>query len=60
MFTSWIEVIWTLVAIPVIFYVIAALFTITKQLERISKHLNIPDDDFEKISNEEMEKELEN
>jgi predicted membrane protein len=59
MFTSIFELIWTIVAIPIIFYVIYRLSTISKQLEQISKHLNIQDDEIEKISNEEIERELE-
>ncbi|WP_042150265.1 hypothetical protein [Paucisalibacillus sp. EB02] len=58
MFTSWFELIWTLIAIPVIFYVFYRLSTISKQLEVISKQLNIKDDELEKISIEEIEREL--
>lgn len=42
-----------------ILYVIYSLSTIKNQLKQISKHLNVKDDDIERVSNEEIEKELE-
>lgn len=59
MFISLAGLIWSIVAIPIIFYVIYRLSTMSKQLEQIAKHLNIQDDDIVKMSNEEIEKELE-
>ncbi|WML46760.1 hypothetical protein RCG23_14035 [Neobacillus sp. PS3-34] len=46
--------------IAIIFYVIFSLSTIKYQLKLISKHLNVKEEEIEKLSNEEIEKELEN
>lgn len=53
-------VLWSIVSILFILYVVYSLSTIKYQLKQISKHLNIKDDETEKVSNEEIEKELEN
>jgi cell division protein FtsL len=50
---------WGVVAILFIIYIIYSLSTIKYQLSQISKHLNIKDVEDEKLSNEEIEKELE-
>lgn len=59
MFISLAGLIWSIIAIPIIIYVLYRLSTMSKQLEQISKHLNIKEDDIEEVSNEEIEKELE-
>lgn len=59
MFISLAELTWTILAIPIIFYICYRLSTINRQLEKISKHLNIQEDEIEEVSNEEIEKELE-
>lgn len=50
---------WLILAVIFILYVIYSLSTIKYQLKLITKHLNIKDDEIEKVSNEEIEKELE-
>jgi hypothetical protein len=47
------------ISILFIFYAIYSLSAIKNQLKQISKHLNVKDDDIERVSNEEIEKELE-
>ena len=49
----------SIVVILFILYVIYSLSTIKYQLKQISKHLNVNDDEIERVSNEEIEKELE-
>ncbi|TRM10872.1 hypothetical protein FH966_03575 [Lentibacillus cibarius] len=50
-----------IILILFIIYVVFSLITIKYQLKLISDHLNIKDnDDKEKVSNEDIEKELEN
>lgn len=51
---------WLVLGISILFilYVIHSLSTIKNQLKQISKHLNVKDD-IERVSNEEIEKELE-
>lgn len=49
-----------IVIILFILYVIFSLSTIKYQLKLIMKHLNIKDEELKKVSNEEIEKELEN
>jgi cbb3-type cytochrome oxidase subunit 3 len=51
---------WLVLGILILFilYVIHSLSTIKNQLKQISKHLNVKDD-IERVSNEEIEKELE-
>jgi cbb3-type cytochrome oxidase subunit 3 len=51
---------WLVLGILILFilYVIYSLSTIKNQLKQISKHLNVKDD-IERVSNEEIEKELE-
>lgn len=50
---------WDIVLILIILYVIYSLSTIKYQLKLITKHLNIKDEKVQKVSNEEIEKELE-
>ncbi|MBE4909797.1 hypothetical protein IMZ08_17320 [Bacillus luteolus] len=50
---------WNIVIILIILYVIYSLSTIKYQLKLLTKHLNIKDDKEQKVSNEEIEKELE-
>jgi predicted membrane protein len=50
---------WNIVTILFILYVIYSLSTIKYQLKLISKHLNVKEKESEKISNEEIEKQLE-
>jgi hypothetical protein len=53
-------IVFFLLNVALIFYVIYSLSAIKYQLKLISKHLDIKDDEeVEKISNEEIEKELE-
>ncbi|QOR64897.1 hypothetical protein IM538_13675 [Cytobacillus suaedae] len=50
---------WDIVIILIILYVIYSLSTIKYQLKLITKHLNVKDEKVQKVSNEEIEKELE-
>jgi predicted membrane protein len=50
---------WNFVAILFILYVIYSFSTIKYQLKMISKHLNVKGEEVEKVSNEEIEKKLE-
>jgi cell division protein FtsL len=50
---------WSIVAILFISYVVFSLSTIKYQLNLISKHLNVKVAEKEKVSNGEIEKELE-
>jgi hypothetical protein len=50
--------IWYIIVILFMLYVVFSLSTIKYQLRRIWKHFNIKDDEIEKVSNEEIEKEL--
>jgi hypothetical protein len=50
---------WSIVALLFISYVVFSLSTIKYQLKLISKHLNVKEAEKEKVSNEEIEKELE-
>lgn len=48
-----------IVIILIILYVIFSLSTIKCQLKLIMKHLNVKDEELKKVSNEVIEKELE-
>ncbi|MBU8878832.1 hypothetical protein BGM26_07510 [Bacillus sp. FJAT-29790] len=50
---------WSIVAVSFIIYVVFSLSTIKYQLKQISKHLNIKDVGIQRVSDEEIEKELE-
>ncbi|WP_139069998.1 hypothetical protein [Bacillus sp. FJAT-27225] len=50
---------WTIVWILFIVFVLYSLATIQYQLNLIMKHLNVKESKAEKVSNEEIEKELE-
>jgi hypothetical protein len=53
------NLIWDIIIILIILYVIYSLSIIKYQLRLISKHLNVKEVEKEKISNEEIEKQLE-
>lgn len=59
MFISLAGLLWSIIAIPIIIYVLYKLSTMSKQLDEISKKLNIEEDNVVKVSNAEIEKELE-
>ncbi|MFE8697547.1 hypothetical protein ACFYKT_14485 [Cytobacillus sp. FJAT-53684] len=50
---------WSIVAVLFILYVVFSLSTIKYQLKQIQKQLKIKDVGIEKLSDEQMEKELE-
>ncbi|MBU8878869.1 MULTISPECIES: hypothetical protein [Bacillaceae] len=50
---------WSIVAVLFILYVVFSLSTIKYQLKQISKHLNIKDVGIQRVSDDEIEKELE-
>lgn len=50
---------WSIAAVLFILYVIFSLSTIKYQLKRIIEHLDIKDGHIQKVSNEEIEEELE-
>ncbi|HYK72918.1 MAG TPA: hypothetical protein VEV44_07280 [Pseudoneobacillus sp.] len=50
---------WNILAVIFILYVIYSLSTIKYQLKMISKHLDVKEKEISNISNEEIEKELE-
>ncbi|WP_170289745.1 hypothetical protein [Cytobacillus depressus] len=49
---------WSILAVLFILYVVFSLSTIKYQLKQISKHHNIKDVGIQRVSNEEIEKEL--
>lgn len=52
-------IVFFLLNIVIIFYVLYSLSTIKYKLNLILKHLNIKEEEIEKVSNEDIEKELE-
>ncbi|MFT4413841.1 hypothetical protein ACLM5H_08285 [Fredinandcohnia humi] len=50
---------WNIVFVLFIVYVVLSLSTIKYQLRLLIKHLNMKDEDSEKVSNDEIEKQLE-
>ncbi len=51
--------IWDIVIILIILYVIYSLSTIKYQLKLITKHLKIKEEEIQKVSDDEIEQELE-